>query len=174
VSGAKPAPYWNPYVCGIALGLVLLATFVIMGRGLGASGAVASVAAAGVDAAARGHARANPILGPIIEENDGSPLRAWIVFEVLGIFIGAFVSAAAARRLRRRVDRGPGIGPAGRVAAAFGGGGLMAFGAGMAGGCTSGLALTGGALLGVGAWVFMLALFAGGFAAAPLFRREWL
>lgn len=174
MSDAKSAAYWNPYICGVGLGLVLLATFVIMGRGLGASGAVASLAAAGLDAAATGHARANPILGPLIEEGGGSPLRAWIVFEVLGIFVGAFISAATARRIRRRVDRGPRIGTGGRVAGAFAGGCVMAFGAGMAGGCTSGLALTGGALLGVGAWVFMLALFAGGFAAAPLFRRQWL
>ena len=33
--------FWNPYVAGIALGLVLLLTFYLMGTGLGASGAVA-------------------------------------------------------------------------------------------------------------------------------------
>jgi len=33
---SKPAqPYWNPYVAGLGLGLVLLASFVVMGRGLG-------------------------------------------------------------------------------------------------------------------------------------------
>ena len=31
----QPRPYWNPYVAGIALGLVLLASFLIMGFGLG-------------------------------------------------------------------------------------------------------------------------------------------
>ena len=36
----KPQPYSNPYLVGIGLGLVLLAEFVIMGRGLGASGAL--------------------------------------------------------------------------------------------------------------------------------------
>jgi hypothetical protein len=49
----------------------------------------------------------------------------------------------------------------------------MGFAARLARGCTSGLALTGGALLSVGAWVFMIALFAAGYAAAPLFRRAW-
>ena len=35
----KPKPYWNPYVAGVALGLVLLASFVVTGKGLGGSGA---------------------------------------------------------------------------------------------------------------------------------------
>ena len=32
-------PYSNPYLAGFGLGLVLLSAFVVMGRGLGASGA---------------------------------------------------------------------------------------------------------------------------------------
>jgi len=170
----RPQRYWSPYACGIGLGLVLLATFVLMGRGLGASGAVASLAAAGADAAVPEHARANAVLGPLIADSEGAPLRSWIVFEVLGIFLGAFLSATLARRLARRVDRGPRIGVRGRLGRAAGGGSLMALGAALAGGCTSGLALTGGALLAVGAWAFMIALFVGGFAVAPFFRRQWL
>jgi uncharacterized membrane protein YedE/YeeE len=49
----------------------------------------------------------------------------------------------------------------------------MGFGTRLARGCTSGLALSGGALLSVGAWVFMLAIFAAGYAVAPLVRRQW-
>ena len=30
--------FWNPYVAGILLGLVLLSSFLVMGKGLGASG----------------------------------------------------------------------------------------------------------------------------------------
>ncbi len=170
----SPAEYWNPYACGVGLGLVLLSTFVVMGHGLGASGAVGSLAAAAVEVAASGQARSNPYLGAFIEEGGGAPLRSWIVFEVAGIFVGAFLSAALSGRIRRRIDRGPRIDRGGRIRRAFGGGGLMAFGAALAGGCTSGLALTGGALLSVGAWAFMIALFVAGFATAPLFRRQWL
>jgi len=36
----NPRPLWNPYLAGVALGLVLLASFLIMGWGLGSSGAV--------------------------------------------------------------------------------------------------------------------------------------
>ena len=48
-----------------------------------------------------------------------------------------------------------------RVAFALVGGAIMGYGARLARGCTSGLALSGGAVLSVGAWVFMLAIFGG-------------
>jgi hypothetical protein len=47
-----PRPYANPYVAGTGLGLVLLAAFVLAGRGLGASGAFASTGTAVVHAVA--------------------------------------------------------------------------------------------------------------------------
>jgi hypothetical protein len=47
---STPQPYWNPYIAGIGLGLVLLAAFVIMGRGLGASGAFSTVVSTGINA----------------------------------------------------------------------------------------------------------------------------
>ena len=53
------------------------------------------------------------------------------------------------------------------------GGMLMAFGAHLARGCTSGQALTGGALLNVGSWAFMLMVFVGGYAVAWFFRWQW-
>ena len=40
-----PQPYMNPYLAGIGLGVTLLAAFVFVGRGLGASGAFNSVIA---------------------------------------------------------------------------------------------------------------------------------
>ena len=56
---------------------------------------------------------------------------------------------------------------------AFAGGILMAFGAHLARGCTSGQALTGGALLNVGSWAFMLMVFVGGYAVAWFMRWQW-
>ena len=43
----------------------------------------------------------------------------------------------------------------------------------LARGCTSGQALTGGALLNLGSWVFMLMFFAGAYALAYFLRRQW-
>ena len=59
-------------------------------------------------------------------------------------------------------EKGPRVSRAARLAMAFAGGVLMAFGAALARGCTSGQALTGGALLNLGSWAFMMMVFAGG------------
>ena len=50
----------------------------------------------------------------------------------------------------------------------------MGIGAKLARGCTSGQALTGGALLNLGSWVFMLCVFAGAYALAYFVRKEWI
>lgn len=169
-----PRPYWNAYVAGVGLGLVLLGAFVFAGRGLGASGAFAAVTAAGVEAVAPAHAHRNQYFGAFTgPDGERAPLGDWIVLEVLGVIIGGAASAWLAGRMGARVERGPFIGDRRRLLWAFAGGTVMGFAARLARGCTSGLALTGGALLSVGGWVFMLALFAAGYAAAPWFRREW-
>jgi len=171
-AGREPRPHMNPYWAGIGLGLVLLATFVLMGRGLGASGAFSSTIAWLVSLAAPGYAQSNEFLARYLPE-DTHPLRTWLVFEVAGVFAGALLSGLLAGRVARTVEKGPRVSPGTRLAFAFAGGALMAFGAALARGCTSGQALTGGALLNLGSWVFMLCLFAGAYAVAPLLRRQW-
>ena len=169
---SEPRPYMNPYGAGIGIGLVLLATFVLMGRGLGASGAVSSGVAWLVSLAAPGYAHSNAFLARYLPE-DTHPLRTWLVFEVAGVFAGALVSGLLAGRVARTVEKGPRVSRRERLAFAFVGGGLMAVGAALARGCTSGQGLTGGSLLNLGSWLFMLCLFASAYAAAPLFRKEW-
>jgi uncharacterized membrane protein YedE/YeeE len=50
---------------------------------------------------------------------------------------------------------------------------MMGLGAVLARGCTSGLGLTGGALLSVGSWIFIAAAFAAGYAVSPLVKKAW-
>ena len=50
----------------------------------------------------------------------------------------------------------------------------MGIGAKLARGCTSGQALTGGALLSVGGWAFMIMVFVGAYAMAYFVRRQWI
>ena len=48
----RERPYMSPYLAGVGIGVVLLMAFVIMGRGLGASGAFSTVVATGVSTVA--------------------------------------------------------------------------------------------------------------------------
>jgi uncharacterized membrane protein YedE/YeeE len=166
-----PNRFWNPYAAGVALGLVLLATYLLTGKGLGASGASFRVGVAALQAAAPAHVEAVPLLAGATE--DGSPLRYWLVFEVLGVVLGGFLGALTSGRLRGETLRGPTFGRAPRLALAVGGGVLMGMGAQMARGCASGQALSGGALFSAGAWTFFLCFFGGGYALAWFVRRQW-
>ena len=49
----------------------------------------------------------------------------------------------------------------------------MGWAAALARGCTSGQALSGGAVLAVGSWAFMMMVFAGAYALAYPLRRLW-
>lgn len=169
-----PKPYWNPYLSGIGLGLVLLAAFVIMGRGLGASGAFSSLVAVGVEKVAPAHAQSNQFYEGYLGDSSKNPLKDWLVFEVLGVFVGGFISGALGGRIKKSTEKGERISVRNRLIFAFIGGGLMGFGAKLARGCTSGQALTGGALLNVGSWAFMMMVFAGAYAAAYFLRRQWI
>jgi hypothetical protein len=167
-----PQPYTNPYLAGVGIGIVLLAAFVLVGRGLGASGAFNATIAWLVSLVAPGYAHDNDFLAGYLG-GDAHPLKAWLVFELAGVFVGALASGLLAHRVVRTVERGPRISVAGRLALAFLGGMIMAFGAAFARGCTSGQALTGGALLNLGSWVFMLSVFGGAYATAWFVRKEW-
>jgi uncharacterized protein len=168
-----PAPYSNPYLAGIGLGLVLLAAFTLMGRGLGASGAVSSLVSWVIAHVAPAHANGNEYFRGYLESGVGHPLKEWLVFEVLGVLVGGFVSGMLAGRVRRTIEKGPRIGNAGRFAFALVGGTLIGLGARVGRGCMSGQALSGGGALNAGSWVLMMCIFAGAYALAGLMRRQW-
>jgi uncharacterized protein len=164
-------PYADPYLAGIGLGAVLLLAFIVAGRGLGASGAFASSAAAVTAMVAPSRAAASPVFDRYLEA--GGLWQNWLVFEIFGVMVGGFASAWLAGRWRFAVESGAHIGRGLRLTLAAAGGALMGVGAVLARGCTSGLALSGGALLSVGSWAFMTTAFLGGYLAAPLTRRAW-
>lgn len=169
---SRARPYWNPYLAGLLLGLVLLLAFVVVGRGLGATAAFSAVAAwlAGLASSAR--AEAHPVHARFW--NDGAPLLSWTVFLLAGAAVGAFVSGWQGRRLAFSVERGPAVTDRTRLLLALGGGFLAAYGARLARGCTSGQALSGGSMLSLGGLVFMLAVFVSAYALAGFVRRQWL
>ncbi len=166
--------YWNPYVAGVALGLVLLLTFYLMGTGLGASGAVARTAAVVAHGVAPTAVESNGYFKEFYSGAKGSPLVNWMVFEVLGVFIGGLLGSLTAGRFKPMIARGPGAGGGLRLGLAFVGGLIGGIGTRFAMGCTSGQALSGGATMALGSWVFMMAVFAAAFIFAPVVRRQWL
>jgi hypothetical protein len=166
-----PSKFWNPYLAGVALGLVLLSGLIFLGKGLGASGASFRVGVTVVEAVAPAHVAAAPGLRGVTET--GHPLDDWLVFQMLGVVLGGVVAAYTSGRLSVEVLRGPNMSRAGRIAMALAGGFLMGVGAKFSRGCASGQALTGGALMSVGAWVFMMMFFGGGYSIAYFVRRAW-
>jgi len=168
----KAKPYWNPYLAGVLLGLTLLATFLIAGQGLGASAFPKRVIATVGREVAPQWTAANPSLGLYLEDG-ANPLRNWLVVEVVGVMLGGLLGALSAGRFKTKVEKGPRISTRGRLTYALGGGIIMGFAAALARGCTSGQALSGGALLATGSWAFMLMVFAGGYTVAYLVRRQW-
>ncbi|MBW1729396.1 MAG: YeeE/YedE family protein [Deltaproteobacteria bacterium] len=165
--------YANPYLIGALLGLVLLLTFYTRGRGLGSSATFARISTAAVHLVAPGHAKANAYFSKYLY-GGRSPLMAWLVFLTMGAGLGGLFSAFISRRITGEVARGPSVGVSARLWLALFGGILSGFAARLARGCTSGQALTGASELAFGSWVFMFCIFAGAYATAYFFRKEWL
>jgi len=149
-----PRGYASGTTAGFALGVVLLASFLLAGRGIGASGAFAAAAAPVAQVVTPVSVAGDPGLADRLPQ-PYAPWNDWIVLELLGLVTGAGISAWRAGRWRAAQNDGA----RGRVARAVAGGALMGLGARLAYGCTSGLALSGGALLSTGAWIFIPVAF---------------
>ncbi|MFO7851993.1 MAG: YeeE/YedE thiosulfate transporter family protein [Bacteroidota bacterium] len=167
-------PYMNPYLAGFLLGLVLLATIYITGRGLGASGAFKNTIIATVEAVAPQHAENTPYYEIFESNNPEGPWKSFLVFEIVGVIIGAFFSGVIGRRIGLKLEKGPRATNTLRVMGAIIGGALFGFGSQLGRGCTSGAALSGMAVLSLGGILTMMAIFGAGYALAWFFRKLWL
>jgi len=171
-----PTTYGNPYLMGFLLGLVLLASFVIMGRGLGASGAFNSALAYVMNFIAPSHIDGNAYYTGYLNIDEAGvahPLKSWLFFEVIGVLIGGFISGVLAKRVKFTIEKGPNATNKSRLIFAVIGGALMGIGAKLGLGCTSGQALTGGSVLNAGSWAYMLCVFGGAYAFAWFMRKQW-
>ena len=168
----RPLPYWNPYVVGTGIGLLIILSFLVTGRGLGAIGAFNGIIASVIHAIAPEYALSNPVHSSYVSGVD-HPLKDWVVIEIAGVCLGGLLSGIVSGRFKFEVIKGPRISNVTRLTLAFSGGLLMAFAAKFTRGCTSGLALSGGAVLSPGAWLFMISVFIGGYSIAYLMRKVW-
>jgi uncharacterized membrane protein YedE/YeeE len=159
---------WNPYAAGVLLGLVVALSEVVCGRPLAASGAFDKLAAY----LGRWLFPSSQYYGHIM-----TPGITWQVWLIVGVLAGSFASSKLSGEARWRwlpdTQWQPRFGASRklRLAIAFFGAVLVQVGAGIAGGCTSGLAISGGAALAPAAFLFMAGMFAGGITTARLWYR---
>lgn len=165
-----PGPAWSPYLVGALLGVLSWLTFYFSDKPIGASSFYATVAGMLGKVFARKHTeqlayyKANP---PVVDWE-----FAFVLAAVGGAFLAAWTGGEIAGEwLPPMWEARFGEGSLGlRATVATMGGALMAFGARLAGGCTSGHGISGTLQLSVGSWIAVICFFVGGIAVAlPLF-----
>lgn len=166
--------YINPYLGGVLLGLLIIVTVFITGRGLGASGAIKSAVVTTSNTIAPKATEANHYMGQFISD-DHSPMYTWLVFESLGVLLGGIISGIVFGRMKKfRTDHGPRITSKKRLVLALIGGALFGLGSQFGRGCTSGAALSGTATFALGGVIVMFAIFGTGYIVAYFFRKLWI
>lgn len=165
---AYGGPAWSPYLVGALIGLVACASMVFSGKPIGASSAYASLAGL-----------AGRVVAPKPTERtkyyqEEPPKVDYSVYFIIATAVGGFLAAWQGGELTGRwlpeywTDRFGEDSLGLRVAFAVSGGALMAFGARLAGGCTSGHGISGSLQLSLSSWISLICFFIGGVAVAHL------
>ena len=166
--------YMNPYLAGALLGIVIVISFLLTSEGLGASGAFKRAAAKIEQIVAPDYVK-NPETYSYKYVKDGQePLKNRLVFMVLGVFAGGFISGAVNKRLTLKVEHSPKITKKTRIFTALIGGILFGIGASFGRGCTSGAGLDGMAVLATSGFVVVAGIFGAGYIFAYFFRKLWI
>jgi hypothetical protein len=167
---------WSPYVAGILLGLVGILAVWLSDSLLGASGAFENLAGM------LGQAVAPQVFDNVYFNFIMPPGFTYGVILVIGVFFGGMIGAASSKTLKwGKKDSansdplwkrtfGPQVWK--RWVLAFFGAIILEYAAGIAGGCTSGLAISGGMLLAPAAFLFIAGMFASGIVTALIIYRK--
>lgn len=174
MSEFKKSKYMNPYLAGVLLGLVVIAANFISGRSVGASGAVKSAIVAGVEKVAPAYTEKALFYKEFSKGHTGNPLNSWLVYQMLGVLVGGFLSGVLSKRLTWKVEHSPKIQSRTRLIFALAGGVLFGVGSQFGRGCTSGSALSGMAVLSLGGFISMMAIFGTAYMLAYFFRKLWI
>ncbi len=164
---------WSPYIAGILLGIIGLLAVLLSNSLLGASGAFESLAGL------IGKKIAPSLFSNVYWGVEGSrslpvmrPEITWPVVLLVGVFFGGMLGAITSRTFKFRFNddvqwkKNIGPQPWKRWVIAFVGAIILEYAAGIAGGCTSGLAISGGMLLAPAAFLFIAGMFASGIITA--------
>ena len=160
-----PGPAWSPYVAGAGIGVLSWLTFYFSDSPIGASSFYAQVSGFIGKLFAKRHTES------LAYFKDNPPCVDWEFVFVVATIAGGSIAAVTGGEFANEwlppmwVARfGDSI--ALRAVIAFGGGILMAFGARLAGGCTSGHGISGTLQLNVASWIAVVCFFIGGIAVA--------
>ncbi|MCC7446449.1 MAG: YeeE/YedE family protein [Anaerolineae bacterium] len=166
---------WSPEIAGVGLGITFILSLLLAKKLPGASGTVFNISAI-VGRPLTAHDSTNTFFSQMFQPiTDG---LNWQFFMLVGLFLGALASVLLARKFQWTlvpIEQWKdvfGTSVAKRWAIAFIGGVILQIGAGIAGGCTSGLALAGGVQLSPAAFLFIPGIFISGAILQLLVYRE--
>jgi hypothetical protein len=167
---------WSPYAAGALLGIVGVLAVWLSNSLLGASGAFENLAGL------VGQSIAPSLFDNIYFNLIMPPEITWSVVLLVGLFFGGMIGATTSGTLKwGKKDAANSdaqwksiFGPQTwkRWLLAFVGAIVLEYAAGIAGGCTSGLAISGGMLLAPSAFLFIAGMFASGIITAMLIYRR--
>ena len=169
----KSKKYMNPYLAGVILGFVIMAAFFFSGEGLGGSGAFKDIVKTTVTSVAPEYSIQSHYFKSAAE-SEHSPIKTWLVFEVLGVLMGGVISGAFAGRLKLKVEHSPKITSKTRIIFAILGGALFGIGSQLGRGCTSGAGLSGMAVMSVSGFISVGVIFGTGYLFAWIFKKLWI
>jgi uncharacterized membrane protein YedE/YeeE len=161
---------WSPYIVGAGIGVLSWIAFLLSDKPIGCSTAFARTSGM-IERFFRG----NVVLEKLYYQKF-KPEVDWEWMLVLGVVLGAFLSALLSREFRFhwvpslwRETFGP-SGPL-RWAVSFVGGILMGMGSRWAGGCTSGHGISGTLQMAISSWISAICFFIGGIITALFLFR---
>jgi uncharacterized membrane protein YedE/YeeE len=165
-----PGPAWSPYLVGAGIGVLSWLTLYFSDKTIGASSFYAFLAGFLGKRIAPGHTAS------LTYFKDNPPHVSWGFVFVVAIIVGGAIAALTGGEFTNEWlppiwEARFGDSVALRAGVAFSGGMLMAFGARLAGGCTSGHGISGTLQLNLASWITVICIFVGGVAVAlPLFK----
>ena len=161
---------WSPYIVGAGIGALSWLAFLLSDKPIGCSTAFSRTSGM-IERLFRGDKVKDKAY-----YQKFVPTVDWEWMLVLGVFIGAFISAKLSgsfelRWVPEKWSQSFGSAVYTRLIVAFAGGIIMGIGSRWAGGCTSGHGISGTLQLAVSSWLAATCFFAGGIATAMMIYR---
>ena len=163
---------WSPYIAGAGLGIVGILAVLLANSLLGASGAFENIAGwlgQKIAPATFDNMYFNFVMPPGLSNG---------VILLIGVFFGGTLGALSSGTFKFRTNDNPqwnnimGKKTWKRWLLLFVGAIILEYGAGIAGGCTSGLAISGGMLLAPSAFIFIAGMFISGIVVARIVYKQ--